>query len=116
MKQFVSCSGSVVYLNIEADEVLSIGNTMQAINPDAYMNGYGWGSFLYHYCRRHDPDLMVELEDDSEAGTFVAIYEPSEENGVRAFRLAELINHLLNHEELIYDFLRREGQNIYWEG
>jgi hypothetical protein len=100
-----------VYFNIEADEVMAIGKEMEAINEQAYMNGYNWEAFLNRYLKINKPYLLDGLETDSEAGTYVAIYT----NEKKADHLMELINNLITNPEKIYDFLEANGDEIEWD-
>lgn len=99
-----------VYFNIEADEVVVIGKKMEAINEKACMNGYNWESFLNHYLLINQPELLDGLELDSEAGTYVVMYE----NLDKAERLVGIINDLINNPDKIYSFLNVNGNDIVW--
>ena len=108
--------GSVdVYFNIETDEILALGDEMNGINDDAYMNGYNWEAFLNHYLARNAPDILEDMETDSEAGTYVAFYEDGAANEDKAIRLAETIISLVENKEEIFRILREEGDGIEWD-
>lgn len=81
-----------VYFNIEADEIMAIGQKMEAINEQAYMNGYNWEAFLNHYLQTNQPELLDGLDTDSEAGTYVALYD--KEYSGKADKLIDVINTL----------------------
>lgn len=102
-----------VYFNIEADEVMAIGEKMEAINEQAYMNGYNWEAFLDHYLEANHPDLLEGLDTDSEAGTYVALYETADES--KADELVAVIKDLVANPEKIYTFLKDNGEDIEWD-
>jgi hypothetical protein len=104
-----------VYFNIENDRVLSIGNKMNEINEQAYMNGYNWDVFLQFYLKKNNSDLLNGMETDPEAGTFVAFYESNDENEKKADRLVEIIASLIDNEEELYSIIRKEGSYIEWD-
>lgn len=100
---------------IDHDEVMAIGQKMQEINPEAYMNGYNWEVFLIHYLAETQPDLLKNMEGDSEAGTCVFVYKASPHNNQRADKLCLLIKQLLANPKTIYAFLKAEGDNVEWD-
>lgn len=102
-----------VYFNIEADEVMAIGEKMEAINDQAYMNGYNWEAFLNHYLQVNNPGLLDGLNTDSEAGSYVAIYDNAQAS--KADGLIEVINSLMNNPAKIYSFLEENGEEIEWD-
>lgn len=102
-----------VYFDIEADEVMAIGEKMEAINEQAYMNGYNWEAFLQHYLKLNNPDLLDGLGADSEAGCYVAIYDKAQTG--KADGLIEVINGLVNNPAKIYSFLEANGDDIEWD-
>lgn len=101
-----------VYFNIEADEVMAIGEKMEAINEQAYMNGYNWEAFLNCYLQNNNPELLDGLDTDSEAGTYVALYDKSDSD--KADKLVSVINELVNNPGKIYSFLEEKGENVEW--
>ncbi|MFT3934007.1 MAG: Imm51 family immunity protein [Chitinophagaceae bacterium] len=102
-----------VYFNIEADEVMAIGRKMESINEQAYINGYNWEAFLNCYLQTNNPELLEGLDTDSEAGTYVALYNKS--NSDKADKLVTLINGLVNNPGKIYSFLEENGEDIEWD-
>lgn len=102
-----------VYFNIEADAVMAIGKKMEGINEQAYMNGYNWEAFLNHYLRINSPDLLDGLDTDSEAGTYVALYDKL--NSGKADKLISIINGLVNNPDSIYTFLKDNEEDIAWD-
>lgn len=104
-----------ISFEIESDKAFDIGENMNGINPDAYMNGYGWQSFLTHYLSMTSPDLLKGLEHDPEAGLYSGYYPISKENKQKAISFANVIKDLIENENKVYDFLRQEGHRIDWE-
>jgi hypothetical protein len=104
-----------VYMSAESDAVLAIGERMNEIHSDAYMNGYNWEAFLTHCCQKKDPDALKEMETDSEAGTFVGFYPLTPANEARAARFAALINGLLDDETRLFALLEAEGDKVEWD-
>jgi len=105
---------SVTFI-IEYDEILAIGNKMEEINENAYMNGYNWEAFFYSYLEQNAPELLEDYDTDSEAGTFVAFYPATTEGERQAKKLAKLIESLVENEEMIYQFIRDYGDDIEWD-
>ena len=102
-----------VYFNIGADEVMAIGEKMEAINEEAYMNGYNWEAFLNHYLQTNQPELLDGLDTDSEAGAYGAIYDKADSS--KADQLITIINGLVNNPDKIYSFLKENGEDIEWD-
>src|SRR5690606_20034279 len=92
-----------ICFSIEEDEVMDIGKKIQAINDQAYMNGYNWEAFLNHYLQTNQPGLLVGLDTDSEAGTYVALYYQTDSE--KADKLVDVINGLVMNPDRIYSYL-----------
>lgn len=108
---------SVIAVNflIEWDKPFAIGEKMNEINEEAYMNGYNWGAFINYYLSKHAPDVLAGLIDDSEAGTYVAVYELTSENEIKANKLVEIIRNLIENENELYRIIREESKSIQWD-
>ncbi|RZJ48841.1 MAG: hypothetical protein EOO44_19440 [Flavobacterium sp.] len=102
-----------VYVNVETDKLMEIGKEMETINEDAYMNGYNWEAFLNHFLQINHPELLEGLDTDSEAGTYVALYDNVDSE--KADKLTAIINNLINEPEKIYAFLNENGEDIEWD-
>jgi hypothetical protein len=102
-----------VYFNIEADKVLAIGQKMEAINDQAYMNGYNWEAFLNRYLQINHPEVLDGLDTDPEAGTYVALFDKSDSD--KADKFVGIINKLVNNPDEIYNFLKAHGDDIEWD-
>lgn len=100
---------------IERDKIMEIGEKMEEINDEAYMNGYNWEAFLNHYLQMYYPEVLTEMGSDPEAGMYVAYYKGSPKNEKRADKLVEIINDLVSDENKIYKFVEKEGENIEWD-
>ena len=104
-----------VCLTIEEDKLLAIGDKMNAINEEAYMNGYNWEAFFNYYLPKYAPDLAEGLDTDSEAGAYVAYYDLTPENEARAEKFIQIITNLVENEEELYRIVREEGDEIEWD-
>ncbi|HEY0030634.1 MAG TPA: Imm51 family immunity protein [Bacteroidia bacterium] len=98
---------------IEQNKVLDIGEKMNAINEQAYMNGYNWEAFLNYYLEKNYPELIEGLDGDPEAGTYVALYDNADE--AKADKLVEIIENLIENEALLYEIVKNEGELVEWD-
>ena len=104
-----------VSFDIEDDEVMAIGEKMESMNPQAYMNGYNWAAFLDYYLRVNHPELTDDLSSDPEAGMYSGYYGTGAEAEAKSDQLAAVINALIAEPDNIYSFLEAEGDNIDWD-
>ena len=104
-----------VCLYIEDDKLFAIGEKMNEINEEAYMNGYNWEAFFNYYFEKNSPDVLEEMDTDPEAGMYVAYYDMTPENKLRAEKLVEIICSLVENEEELYRIVREEGNKIEWD-
>ncbi|MFV0517553.1 MAG: Imm51 family immunity protein [Aminipila sp.] len=104
-----------VYFDVGSDVPFSIGEKMQDICDNAYMNGYNWEAFFDYYLSQYEPDILVGMDSDPEAGSYIAYYTLTAENEKRAEKFVNLIKHLLENEEKIYDELRLNKDKINWD-
>lgn len=100
---------------IEGDIPMQIGEKMNEIHEEAYMNGYNWEAFFNFYLSKHAPDIMVGMDTDSEAGTYVACYDLSDENEKRAEKFLALIKSLMEDEKELYRIIKEDGDKIEWD-
>ena len=105
---------SVVF-HIEADKPFAIGEKMNELNEEAYMNGYNWEAFFDYYLRKHAPDVLENMNPDPEAGMYAAYYDPSPENLARAKKFVDIIINLIENEEELYHIVREEGDKIEFD-
>lgn len=104
-----------VCLFCENKRILDIGQKMEEIAPEAYMNGYNWAAFLRYYLSVSAPDLLDGLDEDPEAGMCCMYYPLTAENEKKAERLQQMICDLVEDEERIYRLLRGHGGEIEWD-
>ncbi|MBO5089133.1 MAG: hypothetical protein J6C01_10690 [Lachnospiraceae bacterium] len=100
---------------IEQEKPFRIGEKMNEIHEDAYMNGYNWEMFLNYYLENNAPEVLEGLDTDPEAGLYAAYYDVSDENEKKAEKLAEIIRFLIENEDELYRIIREEGNQIDWE-
>lgn len=100
---------------IENDNIMSIGEKLEAINENAYMNGYNWEALLNCYIANYAPDLSDTYDTDSEAGMYSAIFENNADGKAAAQAMAEIIISLIENENKLYDFVREYGEEIEWD-
>lgn len=108
-------NGIAVWFYNENDKPFAIGEKMNEICEDAYMNGYNWDAFFQYYLAENAPDILEGLDSDPEAGSYVAHFELGEENEKRAERFAEIISSLMENEEELYRIVREKGEEIAWD-
>jgi len=99
----------------EHDKIMAIGEKMESINENAYMNGYNWEAFFDYYLSKHAPDVSESMEADPEAGMYAAYYALSPENKVRAEKFVKIIQRLVENEEDLYRIVRDESSDIQWD-
>ncbi|MDE6566597.1 MAG: immunity 51 family protein [Lachnospiraceae bacterium] len=104
-----------VCLYIEDDKLFAIGEKMNEINEEAYMNGYNWEAFFNYYLEKNAPDVLEEMDTDPEAGMYAAYYDMTPENELRAEKFVEIIRSFVENEEELYRIVREEGDKIEWD-
>lgn len=108
-----TCIGVCFY--IEEDIPMAIGERMEALWEDAYMNGENWAAFLTYYLETRAPELLEDMEIDAEAGMYAAYYPNTPEGTERAAALCALIRRLLANETELYQIVQEEGGCIEWD-
>lgn len=104
-----------ITFNIEDEKVMAIGEKMNEINDEAYMNGYNWEAFFNYYLEKNAPELTDGMDTDPEAGMYCAYYDLTPENEVKAQKFAEIIYSLIDNEEELYRIVREDGGSIEWD-
>ena len=104
-----------VWFYNEYDKPLQIGETMQVLNDEAYMNGYNWDALFNYYLSKHAPELLQALDSDPEAGSYVATYPNTAENLEKAKQLVTVIRHLIENETELYRIVQEEADQIEWD-
>ena len=108
--------GITVTLDVENEDVMAIGDRMNEICDQAYMNGYNWEAFLNSYLEENAPEIADAIETDPEAGMYSAHFSGNdEETKALAKSFRELLEKLLDNEEEIYEFLRENADDIEWD-
>lgn len=100
---------------LEHSKPFSIGEKMEKINENAYMNGYNWSAFFNYYLTKYMGDLLIGMESDPEAGLYVAYYDLNPENEEKALKYVEVMKYLVENEEEIYRIIKEEGNLIEWD-
>jgi len=117
--QYVTIINSEDYISvpfyIEKERILKIGQKLNEINEQAYMNGYNWEVLLQYYVNKNYPKLSEHLEHDPEAGMYVGYFKNTPKNEERANTFKEIITDLVENEEKLYGLVRNEGGNIDWD-
>ena len=115
LKVFSSDEYAEACLYVSNQKVFEIGEKMNEICEDAYMNGYNWDAFFQYYLAENAPDILEGLDSDPEAGSYAAHFELGEENEKRAERFAEIISSLMENEDELYRIVREKGEEIEWD-
>ena len=105
-----------VWFYNEMDKPFDIGEKMGEINDEAYMNGYNWDALFNYYLAKNYPDVLVGMDSDPEAGSYVAHYQGvTPENEARADKFVEIIEYLIENENELYRIVKEEGNDIEWD-
>lgn len=99
----------------EHAKIIEIGEKMNTINEEAYMNGYNWEAFFDYYLKKYEPSILQDMDTDSEAGMYVAFYPLTSENKKRAEKFVKLISSLIEQEEELYRIVEKYGNEIEWD-
>ena len=57
--------GIQISLDVQQDAVLQIGEMMQEIQEEAYMNGENWAIFFQYYLEQYAPESIKREEQKS---------------------------------------------------
>lgn len=104
-----------VILEAGAPRVMATGEKMNAVCPDAYMNGYNWETLFRRYLEEKDPDILEGMKTDPEADMYVAYWPLTPENEARAGRFETIVRSLIEDEEAICRFVEERGEEIEWD-
>lgn len=104
-----------IFFEVEDDEILALGERMNEVCEDAYMNGYNWDALINCYLSENAPELLDGLDADPEAGSYSEYYSGTDDNEGRAKRLADIIISLVSDEKKLFDFLRTHADDIEWD-
>lgn len=64
------------------------GGKLNAVCPDACMNGYNWDALVRYCLERDRPELLEGMGSGPEAGSCVFLYAASDKNREKARHLA----------------------------
>lgn len=119
MKDYIKIGKTDEYIDlafyIENEQVMQLGGKLEAINENAYMNGYNWEALLNCCIEKNKPELCGCYDTDSEAGMYAAIFENSPEGEANAKAMTEIIEALIENESELLDFVREYGDEIEWD-
>lgn len=100
---------------IEDKAVMALGERLNGLREEAYMNGYNWEAFFNCYLAQNAQELLEGMKTDPEAGMYVAYYDLTPENEAKADKFNELIHKLVEEPELLYDFMREHAWDVEWD-
>ena len=115
VKLFTAENSVQVCFYIEDPQIMAIGEKLEEINGQAYMNGYNWEALLRFYLEQNAPEVLKEMAADPEAGMYAAYYPLTRENEARAGKLLEIIRRLAEDEEELCRLVRDHGDEIEWD-
>lgn len=120
MSKTVNVIISDEYLSVSFDvadpKIMEIGNKMNEICDEAYMNGYNWEAFFNAYLAANAPEILDVIESDPEAEMYSAyIEEVNDETRALAQKFGQLIEDLFENEEKILDFVKENAEDIEWD-
>jgi len=104
-----------ICIDVGDEKVMEVGEKISVGNEDAYMNGYNWDALFSCYLKKHEPDILKEMETDPEADMYAAFYPLTPENESRAERFVEIIRSLIEQDEKLCQFVKEEGDEIEWD-
>lgn len=107
--------GIDVWFYNEEVKPFAIGEKMNEIHEEAYMNGYNWDAFFSYYLAINAPDILEALDSEPEAGSYAAHFALTEENEKKAERFVEIIISLIENEDELYRIVREKGEEIEWD-
>lgn len=104
-----------VCFDITDSNIMAIGEKMNEIQQEAYMNGYNWDAFFHYYLKQNAPEILEEMNSDPEADMYVAFYPNTSANEARAEKFMEIIQSLMENEEKLYQIVKENGDDIAWD-
>ena len=108
------------YISISFDvgtpELMTLGDKMNEICDQAYMNGYNWDAFLNSYIEENKPELLELIDSDPEADMYcVYINDVNDDTKAMAEELAAMLESFLSDEGAVLSFLKSNEDNIEWD-
>lgn len=105
-----------IYFDIENPKVMAIGEEMNKICSEAYMNGYNWDAFFNCYLAKNDPEILDLIESDPEAEMYSAFIEDiNDESKAMIKRFGQIIEDLFDNEDKILSFIKDNAEEIEWD-
>lgn len=120
MKDYINVTIEEDYIAVtfyvENEEPMKLGEMMENVVPEAYMNGENWNAFLNKYLEYNAPEILEVIDPDPEAGMYSAyIDDVNDETKKLAQKFAEIIEHLVEDEDEALDFLEEYAEEIEWD-
>ncbi len=105
-----------VSFDVGTPAIMTLGERMNELCPEAYMNGYNWDVFLNAYLEENKPEVLEEIESDPEAEMYCVYFnEVNDETKAMAEELAAMIEDLLSDEDAVLSFLKNNEDSIGWD-
>lgn len=105
----------IVSFDIENEAIMGLGDRLNEIEEQAYMNGYNWDALIGYYLNINAPELLNGLESDPEAGMYTGYYDNNDENMTKAEKLAEYIRNMVDDPDKLCEFVKENGADIPWD-
>ena len=102
-----------VTIDVGEDELLALGERINAQWDMAYMNGYNWEALIHAFVKPKDPDREALVEPDPEADTYSGGMAYNADNIEKMRRFQGLIRDLLADESALFQFI--EANDIPWD-
>lgn len=103
-----------VTISIGNDKMMDIGNRMESIKKEAYMNGYNWEAFLKCYLENYVPHLANMIEHDPEAGLYAAYPKGRNEKQIMT-QYAHVLKSLLSDDENLLRIFTELKNDVLWD-
>lgn len=105
----------IVSFDIENESVMKLGDRLNEIEEQAYMNGYNWDALIGYYLNINAPEVLIGLETDPEAGMYAGYYDNNDENMMKAQKLAECIRKMIDDPDELCEFVEENCADIPWD-
>lgn len=120
MSNLVNVVISDEYLSVSFDvaepRIMAIGEKINEICDEAYMNGYNWDAFFNCYLAKNDPEILDLIESDPEAEMYSAFIEDiNDESKAMIKRFGQTIEDLFDNEDKILSFIKDNAEEIEWD-
>ena len=105
-----------VSFNVAEPRIMAIGEKINEICAEAYMNGYNWDAFFNCYLAKNDPEILDLIESDPEAEMYSAFIEDiNDESKAMIKRFGQIIEDLFDKEDKILSFIKDNAEEIEWD-